>query len=76
LKKDILKKKKVLEDLVDEIRSELNTTLDSVSTDVNIRITELEKNISSKIEDIEEDKVNREMLGKLLVELGERISSK
>jgi len=76
LKKDILKKKKVLEDLVDEIRSELNTTLDNVSTDVNIRITELEKNISDKIEDIEEEKVNREMLGKLLVELGERISSK
>jgi archaellum component FlaC len=76
LKKDILEKKKVLEDLIDEIRSDLNTTLDNVSTDVNIRITELEKSLSDKIDDIETDKVNKKMLGKLLVDLGEKIASK
>jgi hypothetical protein len=76
LKKDILKKKKVLEDMIDEIRSDLNTTLDSVSTDLNIRITDLEKKISDKIEDIEQDSVNRETLGKILVDLGERIGGK
>lgn len=76
LKTDILEKKKVLEDLVDEIRTDLNTALDSVSTDVNIRITELEKNLSDKIDDIETDKVNKKMLGKLLVDLGEKIAAK
>ncbi len=76
LKKDILEKKKELEGLIEEIRSDLNTTLDNVSTDVNIRITELEKNLSDKIDDIETDKVNKKMLGKLLVDLGEKIASK
>jgi hypothetical protein len=76
LKNDILEKKKVLEDLVDEIRTELNTSLDTVSTDVNIRITELEKNIFDKIDGIGTDKVNKEMLGKLLVDLGEKIAAK
>jgi hypothetical protein len=76
LKKEILEKKKVLEDLMDEVRSDLNTALDSVSTDVNIRITELEKNLSDKIDDIETDKVNKKMLGKLLVDLGQKIAEK
>jgi len=76
LKKDILKKKKVLEDLIEEIRTELNTTMDNVSTDVNIRITELEKNLEHKIEDLSEDAVNKKTLGKLLVDLGEKISTK
>jgi len=76
LKKDILEKKKVLEDLVEEIRNDLNTSLDNVATDVNIRITELEKNLETKIEDLGEEKVNKKMLGKLLVDLGEKIGAK
>lgn len=76
LKKDILRKKKVLEDLIEEMRTELNTSLDNVSTDVNIRITELEKNLESKIDDLSEDAVNKKTLGKLLVDLGEKISAK
>ena len=76
LKKDILDKKKVLEDLIEEIRTDLSTTLDNVSTDVNIRITELEHNLSEKIDAIETDKVNKKMLGKLLVDLGEKIAAK
>ena len=65
-----------MEDLVEEIRNDLNTTLDSVATDVNIRITELEKNLDAKIEDIGEEKVNKKVLGKLLVDLGEKIGAK
>lgn len=76
LKKDILKKKKVLDDLMEDVRAELNNTIDSVSTDVNIRITELEKNLDSRIEDLGEASVNKKMLGKLLVELGEKIGEK
>lgn len=76
LKKDILEKKKVLDNLIEEIRNDLTTTLDNVSTDVNIRITELENNLSEKIDDIENDKVNKKMLGKLLVDLGEKIAAK
>lgn len=76
LKKDILAKKKVLDDLIEDVRSELNTSIDSISTDVNIRITELEKNLDNKIEDLGEASVNKKMLGKLLVDLGEKIRSK
>ncbi len=76
LKKDILDKRKTLEKLIDEVRSELNVSLDNVATDVNIRITELEKNLVEKIEDMDADKVDKKMLGKLLIDLGEKIASK
>ncbi len=76
LKKDILNKKKVLEDLVEDIKADLNTTIDSVATDVNIRITALEKNLDDKIENLGEEAVNKQVLGKLLVELGEKIGKK
>lgn len=76
LKKDILKKKKVLDELVEEIRADLNTSLDSVSSDMNVRITELEKNLESKMEGLEDAAVNKKQLGKLLVQLGEKIGSK
>lgn len=76
LKTDILQKKKVLDNLIDEVRADLNTSIDSISTDVNIRITELEKNLDHKIEDIGEASVNKKILGKLLIELGERIGDK
>jgi archaellum component FlaC len=76
LRKDILQKKQNLEDLIEEIRTDLNTTIDSVSSDVNIRITDLEKNLESRMENLEEDVVNRKQLGNLLVELGKKIGSK
>lgn len=76
LKKDILGKKKALEQLVDEARSELNTAIDNVATDVNIRITELETNLENKVENLEAAKVNKKILGKLLIELGEKVSHK
>lgn len=76
LKKDILAKKKVLEDMVEEASAELKLAVDSVATDVNIRISELEKNLENKIENLEEDAVDRRVLGKLLIELGEKVSKK
>ena len=76
LRRDILEKKQVLDDLIEEVKTDLNTSIDSVSTDVNIRITALEKNLDHKIEDLGEESVNRKILGKLLVELGEKIGSK
>ncbi|QCX01728.1 fructose 1,6-bisphosphatase [Aggregatimonas sangjinii] len=76
LKKDILNKKKVLEDLIEEVRQDLKSAIDNVATDVNIRITELEDKIDDKLEGLETDKVDRKMLGKLLVDLGEKVGQK
>lgn len=76
VKRDILDKKKVLEDLVEQVRGDLNVAIDNISTDVNIRITEVEKNLESRIENLEDDAVNKKMLGKLLIELGEKIAKK
>jgi len=76
LKKEILDKKKTLEDLVEQVKSDLNVAIDNIATDVNIRITEVEKNLEDRIENLEEDAVNKKMLGKLLIELGEKVGKK
>lgn len=76
LKQDILDKKKALEELIEEVRTELKAAIDNVSTDVNIRITELEDNLENKIENIDAAKVNKKMLGDLLIELGEKVGNK
>jgi hypothetical protein len=75
LKKDLDKKKKILEDNIDEVRNELMQSIDSLSTDVNIRITDLEDALNAKAETLTEQKVDRKELGKLLISLGEKISS-
>ena len=76
LKKDILAKKKVLEDLIEDARADLKVAVDNVATDVNIRLSEVEKNLENKIENLEEDAVDRRMLGKLLIKMGEKVSKK
>lgn len=73
IKNDILAKKKALENLIEEVRSELIQNIDNLSTDLNIRITELESNIENKLDDLDEKKVDRRQLGQLLVSLGEKI---
>lgn len=73
IKNDILAKKKALETLIEEVRSELIQNIDNLSTDLNIRITELESNIENKLDDMDEKKVDRRQLGQLLVSLGEKI---
>jgi len=76
LKQDILNKKKVLEDLIEEVSSELRKSIDEVSTDVNIRITDLEKSLEGKIEELDTKSVDKDLLGKLLIDLGKKVSSK
>jgi len=76
LKSDILRKKKVLEDLVEEVRQDLKSAIDDVAIDVNVRITELESKIDERVENLEADKVDRDTLGKMLMELGEKVSQK
>ena len=74
VKKDLLKKKKELEDLIEDTRNELNQTIDNLGTDINIRISELEDRLSEKAEDLEDKKVNKKTLGDLLINLGQKIS--
>lgn len=74
VKKDLLNKKKELESLIDEVRSELIQSIDNLSTDVNIRITELEDSISTKIDKLDHKKADRKLLGELFTKLGEKIS--
>ena len=47
--------------------------IDNLSTDLNIRITDLESNLDQKAALLEHKKVDRTMLGTLLVNLGEKI---
>lgn len=73
IKNDILAKKQALENLIEEVRSELIQNIDNLSTDLNIRITELETNMENKLDDLDEKKVDRRQLGQLLINLGEKI---
>ena len=75
MKRDIQKKKDQLDKYIDEVRAELMQSIDSLNTDVNIRITELEDSLREKTDQIAEDKVGKKELGKLLISLGEKLSS-
>lgn len=75
IRKEIQKKKEVLESYIDEVRNELMQSIDSLSTDVNIRITDLEDNLQAKTDALSESKVDRKELGKLLINLGEKIGA-
>ena len=76
LKQDILQKKRVLEELVEEVKTDLNTAIDSVATDVNIRITELEDKLEGRIDDVETSKIDKKALSQLLIDLGEKVGQK
>jgi len=73
LKNHIEKRKEELENLIDETRRELNKTIDNLATDINIRITDLENNLTEKTDELNHKKVDRNLLGTLLVSLGEKI---
>ncbi len=73
VKKDILQKKKELQQLLEETRTELMQSIDSLSTDLNIRITELENSLQEKAETLGQEKVDKSTLGKLLIQIGEKI---
>ena len=55
VKADILSKKKELENLIDDIKSELMHSMDSIDTDLNIRITELEDSFNNKLEQVDKN---------------------
>lgn len=75
VKIDILNKKQELESLIDEIRNELLQNIDNLSTDINIRISDLENSINDIADkNLEDKKLDRKLLGKLLMNLGEKIS--
>lgn len=74
IKKEILERKNELLSIIEETRKELDTAIDSLSTDINIRITSVEDNLNEKINDLDTNKVNKSTLGKLLIQLGEKIS--
>ncbi|MGB5272942.1 MAG: fructose 1,6-bisphosphatase [Flavobacteriaceae bacterium] len=73
LQKDILSKKKALEDLIEAVRTDLRMSIEDVSTDINIRITELEDKMENRIEDMQENQLDKKKLGEMLMELGEKI---
>ncbi len=74
VKKDILNKKKELESIIDDTRSELMQAIDNLSTDLNIRITEVEDAFNKKADALDDKKLDRKQFGKLLMNLGEKIS--
>lgn len=76
VKKDISAKKKELESFIEDTRTALHQTIDNLSTDINIRITELEDNLSDKVEMLDSKKVDKKILGDLLIALGEKINQK
>jgi len=76
LKKEIDEKRNELKNYIDETREELMSSIDNLSTDVNIRITDLENNLEDKADKLDEQKVDRKLLGDLLISLGEKIASK
>jgi len=75
VKQDILNKKKELEHLVDDVKVELLQNIDNLSTDINIRITELENTFQDKVDTLEDKKIDRKILGDLLIKLGEKINT-
>ncbi len=75
LKKDILSKKKQLEELIEAVRTDLRMSINDVSTDINIRITELEDKLEDRFEDIEKEQLNASQLGDLLIELGKKVKN-
>lgn len=74
IKKDIANKKNELLEIVEDTRKELYTAIDNLSTDVNIRITSLEENLDTKLQDIDDKKLDKTLLGELLIKLGQNIS--
>lgn len=73
LKKEIDDKKNSLQSYIDEVRGELMQSIDSLSTDVNIRITDLEDSLNEKTESLSQEKVDKNTLSKMLIDLGEKI---
>lgn len=73
LKEHVEKRKEELVNLIETTEKELTSAIDNLETDLNIRITNLESKLDENIEELEHKKVDRKILGDLLVGLGEKI---
>lgn len=73
IKNLIEKRKEELEVFIEDTRKELTKTVDNLATDINIRITDLENNLSDKTDELTQQKVDKKLLGSLLVTLGEKV---
>ena len=76
LKKEIDAKREELQNYINDTRDELLTNIDNLSTDINIRITDLENSFEDRADNLNDKKVDKKLLGELLISLGEKISSK
>ena len=76
LKKDMVAKKTELDNLINQVRDELNESIDNLSTDLNIRIIEVEDNLKNQLGELENDTVLKKELGNILVSIGEKIAKK
>jgi len=74
IKRDLIKKKNALENLIDSTQSHLNEIIDNLSTDLNIRITDLEEHLETKFNTLNEEKMDRKQLGNMFIKLGNKIS--
>ena len=73
IKNLIEKRKEELEIFIENTRKELSKTVDNLATDINIRISDLENNLNEKTDELNHQKVDRKLLGSLLVSLGEKV---
>jgi|GEM_PF-382996 len=73
LRNEIDKKKEELENYIALVNKQLSETIDNLDTDLNIRITELETKMNENIDNLNHVKVDRKVLGNLLVGMGEKI---
>ncbi|MDT0621191.1 fructose 1,6-bisphosphatase [Croceitalea vernalis] len=74
IKSEIQSKKVELENLITEIKNDLDATIDNLSTDINIRLTDIEDSFSDKLKDLDNNKIDKNSLGQLLISLGEKIA--
>ena len=74
LKQDVLNKKAELDKLIQEVKKDLNKSIDDLGTDVNKKLNNLEQKFEKRATTLDEKKVDKKMLGSMLVKLGEKIS--
>lgn len=75
LKNELEQRRQELTGFIDETRKELMRAIDNLGTDLNIRISDLEESINQRTEDLDTKKLDKSILGDLLIKLGEKIQS-
>lgn len=75
LKKELEQRRQELSDFIDDTRKELMGAIDNLSTDMNIRISDLEESINERTENLDQTKIDKSLLGELLIKMGEKIQS-